>query len=70
MKKVFDEIIWYCLGNKKPNHKKKHGKLKEYKNITKVQNWLSVLPKEDFYYVRAYSELIDANCKIIKLRKR
>lgn len=61
MKKVFDEVVWYCLGQKSANHKQKHGHLKECKNITAVQNLMSDVPYPRSNELQArYVELVNS----------
>lgn len=61
MKIIYEELLWYCLGNKNPNHKRKHNQLKEYKNITNLKNFLSTLMSNDEYYVNKFNKLLDNN---------
>lgn len=60
MRKVFEDAVLYALGKKGNTHKYKHGKLKENKNITNIQNFLDTLPKDDTYK-KLFDELINYN---------
>ena len=61
MKKVFDEVVWYCLGQKSGQHKKKHGYLKECKNVTAVQNLMGKMPNpRNNEFQSRYVELVES----------
>lgn len=62
MKTVFEDVMWYALGNKKPNHKKG----KEYKNITKIQDFLDLHMGLDEFYTSNWNAIMNRRRGVIK----